>query len=262
MATKRIVRVREADGDQSWGLVVDDETIEGLVGSPFDGLQPSGERREMVSLKLLAPIETGARLIGVGLNYLKHAEESNLPPPEQPMLFHLPSTAIVGPGDDIVYPTEGKVVHFEGELGVVIGRPTRRVAAADALHYVLGYTIGNDVSERVIQKKEMANGCMLICKGFDTFKPLGPWITTDLDPSDLQLTTRVNGDMKQSSSTSDLIFPVPQLIEYMSAAMTLLPGDIIMTGTPSGVGDIQPGDEIVIDIEGIGTLSNPVVAER
>ena len=108
----------------------------------------------------------------------------------------------------------------------------------------------------------MANGCMLICKGFDTFKPLGPWITTDLDPSDLQLTTRVNGDVKQSSSTSDLIFPVPQLIEYMSAAMTLLPGDIIMTGTPSGVGDIQPGDEIVIDIEGIGTLSNPVVAER
>ena len=153
-------------------------------------------------------------------------------------------------------------VHFEGELGVVIGRPTRRVAAADALHYVLGYTIGNDVSERVIQKKEMANGCMLICKGFATFKPLGPWITTDLDPSDLQLTTRVNGDVKQSSSTSDLIFPVPQLIEYMSAAMTLLPGDIIMTGTPSGVGDIQPGDEIVIDIEGIGTLSNPVVAER
>jgi 2-keto-4-pentenoate hydratase/2-oxohepta-3-ene-1,7-dioic acid hydratase in catechol pathway len=261
MATQRIVRVRDGGAGDSWGLLVDDETIDLLAGSPFEGLQPTGEKRALASVKLLAPIGTGARLIGVGLNYLKHAEESNLPAPEQPMLFHLPSTAIVGPGDDIVYPREAQVVHFEGELGVVIGQPARRVSAANALDYVLGYTIGNDVSERVIQKKEMANGCMLICKGYDTFKPLGPWIATELDPSDLQLTTRVNGDVKQSSSTSDLIFPVAQLIEYMSAAMTLLPGDIIMTGTPSGVGDIQPGDEIVIDIGGIGTLSNSVVAE-
>ncbi len=267
--TQRICRVRvEGSGVRAkgagdhWGLVVDDLTVELLVGSPFEGLKPSGEHRDLSSVKLLAPFETGARLIGVGLNYLKHAEESNLPAPDQPMLFHLPSTAIVGQGDDIVYPREGKVVHFEGELGVVIGRPARRVSAADALDYVFGYTIGNDVSERVIQKAEMANGCMLICKGYDTFKPLGPWISTQLDPSDLQLTTKVNGDVKQSSSTSDLIFPVPELIEYMSRAMTLLPGDVIMTGTPSGVGDIQPGDEIVISIEGIGELSNQVVAER
>ncbi|MBT4100334.1 MAG: fumarylacetoacetate hydrolase family protein [Gemmatimonadetes bacterium] len=261
MATQRIVRVRDGEAGDSWGLLVDDETVDLLADSPFDGLQPTGEKRALASVKLLAPIDTGARLIGVGLNYMKHAEESNLPAPEQPMLFHLPSTAIVGQGDDIVYPREGQVIHFEGELGVVIGRPARRVSAANALDYVLGYTIANDVSERVIQKKEMANGCMLICKGYDTFKPLGPCIVTDLDPSDLQLTTRVNGDVKQSSSTSDLIFPVPQLIEYMSAAITLLPGDIIITGTPSGVGDIHPGDEIVIDIEGIGTLSNSVVAE-
>ena len=261
MATQRIVRVRDGEAGDSWGLLVDDETVDLLADSPFDGLQPTGEKRALASVKLLAPIDTGARLIGVGLNYMKHAEESNLPAPEQPMLFHLPSTAIVGQGDDIVYPREGQVIHFEGELGVVIGRPARRVSAANALDYVLGYTIANDVSERVIQKKEMANGCMLICKGYDTFKPLGPCIATELDPTDLQLTTRVNGEVKQSETTSDLIFPVARLIEYMTAAMTLLPGDIIMTGTPSGVGDIHPGDEIAITIDGIGELKNGVVAE-
>ncbi|MBT3346113.1 MAG: fumarylacetoacetate hydrolase family protein [Gemmatimonadetes bacterium] len=261
MATQRIVRCLEAGNSERWALIVDDDTIELLTGSPFEGLQPSGERRKVSDVKLLAPIETGARLICVGLNYTKHALESNLPLPVQPMLFHMPSTAIVGTGDEIVYPHEGKVVQFEGELGVVIGRRARRVSAEDALDYVLGYTIGNDVSERVIQMAEMANGAMLIGKGFDTFKPLGPCIATELDPTDLQLTTRVNGEVKQSETTSDLIFPVARLIEYMTAAMTLLPGDIIMTGTPSGVGDIHPGDEIAITIDGIGELKNGVVAE-
>ncbi len=260
MTTQRIVRYRDAGGD-GWGLAIDDETIELLNGSPFEGLQPSGERRKLSELKLLAPFALGARLICVGLNYLKHAQESDLALPEQPMLFHMPSTAVVAHGDDIVYPREGQVIHFEGELGVVMGRQARRVSAAEALDYVLGYTIGNDVSERVIQKAEMANGAMLIGKGFDTFKPLGPWIATALDPTDLQLTTRVNGEVKQSETTSDLIFPVARLIEYITTAMTLLPGDIIMTGTPSGVGDIHPGDEIAISIEGIGELRNSVIAE-
>ena len=214
----------------------------------------------LAGVRLLAPVED-PRLIGVGLNYAEHAAESGLPAPDQPMLFHLPSTAICNPGDDIVYPRQGRVVHYEGELAVVIGKPARRVSAERALDHVFGYTIGNDVSERVIQKAEMANGCLLIGKGFDTFKPLGPWIATGLDPSDLQLTTRLNGRVVQSTSTADLIFTVAELIEYLSAAVTLLPGDVIMTGTPSGVGEVQPGDVVEIEIEGIGVLRNPVVAE-
>jgi 2-keto-4-pentenoate hydratase/2-oxohepta-3-ene-1,7-dioic acid hydratase in catechol pathway len=200
-------------------------------------------------------------LFGVGLNYAAHAAEANKQPPPQPMLFMLPPTAIIGPEQAIVYPQQGKKVDFEGELAVVIGKRARRVDEAKALDVVLGYTCGNDVSERIIQAAEMKEGCLLVGKGFDTFKPLGPWIETDLDPGNLALTTRVNGIVRQQTHTSDLIYSVARLIAYMSAAMTLLPGDVIMTGTPSGVGPVQPGDEIEIEISGIGVLRNPVIAE-
>ena len=177
------------------------------------------------------------------------------------MLFMLPSTAILDPEEPIVYPHQGQNVHYEGELSVVIGKKARRVAEADALDYVFGYSCGNDVSERVIQANEMANGCMLIGKGFDTFKPLGPCIATGLDSTNLELTTRLNGEVKQHTNTDDLIFPVAALIAYISEAITLLPGDVIMTGTPSGVGPVQPGDVVEIEISGVGVLRNPVVAE-
>lgn len=255
----RIARF-ERGGRQQYGVLVDDETLEALDGEPYDGLRRSGRRVALEEVRLLAPV-AAPRLIGVGLNYAAHARESNLAEPAQPMLFHLPTTAVANPEDDVIYPRQGKVVHYEGELVVVIGRRARRVKTSEALDCVLGYTIGNDVSERVIQKAEMANGCMLICKGFDTFKPLGPYIATGLDPSSLQLTTRLNGAVVQSSPTSDLIFTVPELIEYISAAITLLPGDAIMTGTPSGVGPVQPGDMVEIEIGGIGVLRNRIVAE-
>ena len=172
-----------------------------------------------------------------------------------------PSTAVIGPEEPIIYPTQGEEVHYECELAVVIGKPARRVPKSQALDYVLGYTCGNDVSERTIQFAEMKTGCMLIGKGFDTFCPLGPCITTDLDPTNLDLSTRLNGEIRQDANTSDLIFPVADLVAYISEAFTLLPGDVIMTGTPEGIGPMSPGDTVEIEVEGVGTLRNSVVSE-
>ena len=250
-----------ANGSTSYGILEEDGAIRQLAGCPFESLDESGETTHLDNVSVLAPIGM-PRLIGVGLNYLAHAEESGATPPDQPMLFMLPSTAVLDPEEPIVYPRQGQNVHFEGELSVIIGKKARRVAEADALDYVFGYTCGNDVSERVIQANEMSNGCMLIGKGFDTFKPLGPYIATGLDSTNLELTTRVNGEVKQHTNTDDLIFPVAQLIAYISEAVTLLPGDVIMTGTPSGVGPVQPGDVVEIEISGVGVLRNPVVAEE
>ncbi len=161
-----------------------------------------------------------------------------------------------------MYPTVGEVVHYEAELVAVIGRTARRVSEADALNYVLGYTCGNDVSERVIQKNEMRFGCLFAGKAFDTFAPLGPVINTEMDPSNLNIIGRLNGEVVQNGNTSDMLFSVPRLVSYLSSFMTLEPGDVIMTGTPSGVGTIKPGDVFEVEIEGIGILSNPVVADR
>ena len=177
------------------------------------------------------------------------------------MLFMKPATAIIAQGEPIVYPAHGKVVHHEAELTAVIGRETRRVSEEAALDYVLGYTCGNDVSERVIQAAEMQMGAMLVGKGIDTFCPLGPVIATGLDPTDIDVRARVNGETKQSSNTSDLLFSVAHLVSYISESVTLLPGDVILTGTPEGVGPIGPGDTVEIELSGVGVLSNPVVAE-
>lgn len=249
-----------AGGATSYGILEEDGTIRQLASCPFDSLEVSGETAKLEDVKVLAPVAS-PRLIGVGLNYLAHAEEGGKEPPDLPMLFMLPATAILDPEEPIIYPRQGQNVHYEGELTVVIGKKARRVTEADALDCVLGYTCGNDVSERVIQANEMANGCLLIGKGFDTFKPLGPYIATGLDSTNLELTTRLNGEVKQHTSTDDLIFTVAQLIAYISEAVTLLPGDVIMTGTPSGVGPVQPGDVVEIEISGVGVLRNPVVAE-
>jgi 2-keto-4-pentenoate hydratase/2-oxohepta-3-ene-1,7-dioic acid hydratase in catechol pathway len=177
------------------------------------------------------------------------------------MLFMKPTSSIVGPGGPIFYPKEGKMVHFEAEVAVVIGRTARRVSEADATRYILGYTCGNDVSERVIQKAEMAQGCLVVSKGFDTFNPLGPAIETDLDPGNINIIGRVNGVERQNSNTSDLVFSIAKLVSYLSQAATLLPGDVIMTGTPSGVGPIVPGDTVEIEIPEVGILRNEVFAE-
>jgi 2-keto-4-pentenoate hydratase/2-oxohepta-3-ene-1,7-dioic acid hydratase in catechol pathway len=255
----KILRYEES-GATHYGIIEESGAIQQLAGSPFDSLGTSGETTSLDRVRVLAPIAQ-PRIFGVGLNYAAHAAESGKEPPPQPMLFLLPWTAVINPGDNIVYPKQGQHIDYEGELTVIIGKETKDVTRENALDHVFGYTIGNDVSERVIQKAEMAQGCMLICKGFDTFKPMGPYVETELDPTNLNLTTRLNGEIRQQSNTSDFIFPVADLIAYISDAVTMLPGDVIMTGTPAGVGPFQPGDTIEIEIEGIGTLSNGVVAE-
>ena len=248
------------DGATHYGMLEEGQAIRRLEGPYWEGINPQEVIDDLADVKLLSPV-AGTRLIGVGLNYAAHAAESNKEPPPQPMLFMLPHTAIIGPDEPIIYPRQGERVDFEGELAVVIGQRARRVDESRALDVVLGYTCGNDMSERTIQAAEMKEGCLLVGKGFDTFKPLGPWIETDLDPGNLELTTRVNGIVRQQTNTSDLIYTVSRLIAYLSAAITLLPGDVIMTGTPSGIGPVQPGDEIEIEISDIGLLRNPVIAE-
>ncbi|NWG22858.1 MAG: fumarylacetoacetate hydrolase family protein [Pseudorhodoplanes sp.] len=250
----------EVGGRTHYGIL-DGDTFRRLKGSPFESLATDGATDPRAAVRLLCPVEK-PRLFGVGLNYVSHVREAKAETPKFPMLFMMPDTAACGPGDAIVYPREGKHVDFEAELAVVIGKTARRVPKEKALDVVLGYTCANDVSERTIQFAEMKTGCMLIGKSYDTFCPIGPVIATDLDPGNLDMEGFVNGKRRQSINTSDLLFDVPHLISYISQAVTLLPGDVIITGTPAGVGPILPGDVVDIAIEGIGTLSNPVVAEQ
>ncbi|HTM19052.1 MAG TPA: fumarylacetoacetate hydrolase family protein [Kofleriaceae bacterium] len=199
-----------------------------------------------------------SKIVGVGTNYRAHAAEMGKPVPGEPLIFLKPPSALAGPGDRIVRPSGYQRVDFEGELAVVIGKPAHRVAAADALAHVLGYSCGNDVTVRDLQARD---GQWTRAKGFDGFFPLGPRIVSGLDPSDLRISTRVNGAVRQDSRTSDMIFGVAELVAFISRVMTLLPGDLITTGTPQGVGNLDPGDTVEIEIAGIGVLSNPVVGE-
>lgn len=249
----------EHEGEILHGLL-EGEVLHRIGGTPFAPLERTGTRDPLASVRLLAPV-VPPRVFGVGLNYVAHIAEAGAPTPTRPLTFMKPPTAVIGPDDPIVYPREGWEVHFEAELAVVIGRAGRRIPAAAALEHVLGYTCANDVSERVIQKAEMDQGALLVGKGFDSFCPLGPVIASGLDPTAIRIGARVNGDLRQSSSTADLLFSVAELIAWLSAAITLLPGDVILTGTPSGVGPIVPGDTVEVFAEGIGNLSNPVIAE-
>ncbi|WP_434564725.1 fumarylacetoacetate hydrolase family protein [Thermoanaerobacterium thermosaccharolyticum] len=204
--------------------------------------------------KLLAPCEI-TKAVCVGLNYGDHIEEMGDKRPEEPTLFIKPATAVIGPDDYIVKPKMSERVDYEGELAVVIKKTAKDVSEGDALNYVLGYTIANDVTARDLQSKD---GQWTRAKSFDTFLPLGPWIETDLDPSNLEIKTYVNGVLKQHSNTKHLIFSVPKLVSFISHVMTLNPGDVILTGTPSGVGPLKSGDVVTIEIEGIGKLTNKV----
>jgi 2-keto-4-pentenoate hydratase/2-oxohepta-3-ene-1,7-dioic acid hydratase in catechol pathway len=199
-----------------------------------------------------------SKIIGVGTNYRAHAAEMGKPVPAEPLIFLKPPSAMAGPGDRIVRPSGYQRVDFEGELVVVIGKPAHRVSAAAAMEHVLGLTCGNDVTVRDLQARD---GQWTRAKGFDGFFPLGPRIVRGLDPRDLRISSRVNGTVRQDSSTSDMIFGVAELVAFVSGVMTLLPGDLITTGTPQGVGNLTPGDTVDIEIAGIGVLSNPVVGE-
>jgi 2-keto-4-pentenoate hydratase/2-oxohepta-3-ene-1,7-dioic acid hydratase in catechol pathway len=195
----------------------------------------------------------------VGRNYAEHAREQNVEVPEIPLLFLKPPSAVIGPGESIILPPQSKQVEHEGELAVVIGRAGRWIQSEEALKYVLGYSVANDVTARDLQRRD---GQWTRGKGFDTFCPLGPWIETELDPADVLVQTRVNGEMRQMASTREMMFPVEQLIAFISSVMTLQPGDVILTGTPAGIGPLQPGDVVEVSVEGVGSLSNPVAASN
>jgi 2-keto-4-pentenoate hydratase/2-oxohepta-3-ene-1,7-dioic acid hydratase in catechol pathway len=248
------------EGKAAYGVLEAGGVIQPLAGSPFEALEAGSASHPIEQVRLLAPVDA-PRIIGVGLNYVSHIHESKQTAPSIPMLFMKHPSSVIDPGEPIVYPRHAKKVDYEGELAVIIGRRTHRVPEDRALEYVLGYTCANDVSERVVQLAEMKMGCLLVGKSFDTFCPLGPVIATGLDPTALDLTTRLNGQVRQRINTSDLLFSVARLVSYLSQAMTLWPGDVILTGTPSGVGPIQPGDVVEVEISGIGVLRNPVVAE-
>ena len=226
-----------------------------IAEHPFGTPTFTGRSWPLADVRLLAPILAG-KVVCMGKNYAAHIEEMGGAAPEDPVIFLKPNTSIIGPGIPIQLPANAFPVHHEGELAAVIGKPCKDVAAAQAADVILGYTIANDVSARDQQK---ADGQWMRAKGHDTFCPVGPWIVTDLDPSDLEIRTEVNGEVRQRSRTSMMIHDIGDIIEWISAVMTLLPGDLILTGTPEGVGPIEDGDTVGVTIEGIGTLTNPVI---
>jgi 2-keto-4-pentenoate hydratase/2-oxohepta-3-ene-1,7-dioic acid hydratase in catechol pathway len=249
----RIARYSHQDTIR-YGIVDDDELVV-LAGDPmFAGYDTTGERVPLSDVALLAPVIPRSKIVAVGRNYREHAAEFGNEAPAEPLLFFKPNTSVIGPGDTIVRPTQSEQTDFEGELAVVIGRITKNVPAERALEYVFGYTISNDVSARDLQRKD---GQWSRAKGFDTFCPLGPAIETEFDVEGKILTTRVNGEVKQQAPLTDMVHSVADIIAYASAAFTLLPGDVILTGTPAGVGPFVAGDTVEVEITGLGTLRNP-----
>jgi 2-keto-4-pentenoate hydratase/2-oxohepta-3-ene-1,7-dioic acid hydratase in catechol pathway len=255
----RIVRVA-VDGVPRWGVVDGPEVVE-LTAPPWGGVLRRGASLGALSaLRLLAPT-CPTKVVCVGRNYVEHAAEHGVEVPAEPLLFFKPPSSVVGPGDAIVLPPESERVEHEGELAVVIGRRCRRVAAADAWGVVLGVTCGDDVTARDLQRRD---GQWTRGKGFDTFCPLGPWVVSGLEEgavSDLEVSCRVNGSQRQSSRTRHMVFPPAVLVEYITAVMTLEPGDVIMTGTPAGVGPLVAGDVVEVEVEDVGVLANPVVTQ-
>jgi len=254
----RIARFTPASGGPaSYGVVEgdgEDGVVVRLEGSPFDGLRQTDERTPLSEVTLLAPVEP-SKVAAFGRNYAEHAKELGNEVPEIPIVFLKPSTSVVGPGAVVEYPALTSDLHYEGELAVVIGRRCKAVSAEDVADVVFGYTVANDLTMRDIQKSE---GQWTRGKGFDGACPLGPWVETELDPSALSLRSTVNGELRQDGSTADMLRDVAECVSWISQAMTLLPGDVVLTGTPAGVGSLQRGDEIAVTIEGIGTLSTRI----
>lgn len=249
----KIVRIRTDEGISYGGA--EPEGIRVYQGSPLVAWEPTEVVVPFEQAHLLAPVFP-TKVVAVGKNYVEHAEEMGSDVPESPILFMKPATAVIGPGVPVVYPPDSENVHHEAELAVVIGVVARNVKAEDVQSVILGYTAANDVTARDLQRRD---GQWTRGKGFDTFCPLGPAIETELDPLvGLSIECRVNGEVRQSGSTADMVFGVAELIEFITRVMTLLPGDVVLTGTPSGVGPVVPGDRMEVEIEGIGVLFNPV----
>ncbi|HLF87410.1 MAG TPA: fumarylacetoacetate hydrolase family protein [Anaerolineales bacterium] len=253
----RLIRYQKPRQPISQGWLYDDHVgpVEGSLMSEFRRMEAN---IPLTEVQLLAPTQPG-KIICVGRNYAAHAKEHNAEVPESPLLFLKPPSSVIGPDAAIRLPPQSKRVEHEAELAVVIGKSGRWISPQYALQHILGYTLANDVTARDLQRKD---GQWTRSKGFDTFCPLGPWIETEFDPADALLTCHVNGDMRQMSSTRDMVFSVRQLIAFASTIMTLEPGDVILTGTPAGVGPLIPGDIVEVSIEGLGTLRNPVESDK
>lgn len=250
----RIARYAVGD-DVGFGIVHDNETIEKIVGHPFGEITSTGRAAPLEAVRLLAPV-LPTKVVAVGRNYVEHARELGNEVPDEPMIFLKPSTSVIGPGDPIQLPWQSEQVEHEAELAVVIGRLCRDVPEDRVPEVVLGYTCANDVTARDLQR---IDGQWGRAKGFDTFCPLGPWIETSLDLDDSDITCLVNGEVRQAGSTGDMVRGVPELVSWISSIMTLLPGDVILTGTPAGVSPLRAGDTVSVSIDGIGTLTNPVI---
>ncbi len=242
-------------GDPRFGILDGDELVV-LRGDPmFAGFDTTDERVSLADAKLLAPVIPRSKVVAVGRNYVDHAAELGNEVPEEPLLFLKPNTSVIGPGDTIVRPPQSRRVDFEGELAIVIGSIAKNVAAADAAQVIFGYTIANDVTARDLQKKD---GQWSRAKGFDTFCPLGPVIETEYDVATGTVETRLNGDVRQGAPFTDMVHGIGAIVAHVTAAFTMLPGDVILTGTPAGVGEMVDGDIVEVEISGIGILRNPV----
>ena len=256
----RIARYTAAGGGTaSYGVVEGDGADAAVVrldGAPFDGLQRTDERTPLAQVTLLAPVDP-SKVVAFGRNYAEHAKELGNEVPAIPIVFLKPSTSVVGPDAEVAYPALTSDLHYEGELAVVIGRRCTAVAPERAMDFVFGYTVGNDLTMRDIQKSE---GQWTRGKGFDGACPLGPWVETELDPSALSLRSSVNGELRQDGTTADMLRDVAGCVSWVSQAMTLLPGDVVLTGTPAGVGSLSRGDTIEVTVEGIGTLRTRIAA--
>ena len=239
-----------------YGTLEDDGQIRAITTTPFLPWEPTDERFAPDTVRLLAPV-LPSKIVAVGLNYKSHAEETGMKLPTEPMLFIKPTTSVIGPGETIRMPAQSSRVDYEAELAIVIGKAAKDVDQNSAANVILGYTCGNDVTARDLQAKDVQ---FTRAKGFDTFCPLGPHIETDIDGSALDIELRQNGEVKQKSNTSDLVFGPNALVAFISSVMTLLPGDVIMTGTPAGIGPVKDGDVLEVEIAGIGTLRNTASA--
>ena len=249
----KIVRFIEGNDNFCYGVMTDG-AVRYANGDPYEGLSLTEEYRDIELVRLLPPC-TPSKIVAVGLNYYGHARELEKSIPSNPLIFLKPSTSVIGPEEHIVYPSSSHQVDYEGELAVVIKTTARNVPVEKALDYVLGYTCFNDVTARDIQKLD---GQWTRAKGFDTFSAIGPCIENDIDPMNAEIETLLNGEIRQKGNTSDLIYPVHNLVSFISDIMTLLPGDVIATGTTSGIGPMKPGDIVEVNISGIGTLRNHV----
>ena len=270
MRIARFSAARDGQSEPTYGVVTgdldqfgqpaDDAVVVELAGDPmYVGLRLLDREHKLADVKLLAPVLPRSKVVGVGKNYAKHAAEMGGEQPKEPLLFLKPNTSVIGPGDAILYPPQTSHLSYEGEVAVVIGRICRDVPPELATDVIFGYTIANDVTARDLQKSDNQ---WARAKGMDSFCPLGPWIEDDLDPQAFidgrRVQTFLNGDVVQDGTTADMTWHIPELIAYISSAMTLLPGDVILTGTPEGVGPMEVGDEVEVFVEGLGALTNTV----